>query len=266
MMPRQFRTSQRTGGDMKFIVQAACLGVAMLAAAMPARADDIKPAIVFDLGGKFDKSFNEGVDNGAKRFTKETGIKYGDFVATNERSSSRRIARFAEHGQDPIIASASPRPTRSPRSPRNSPRRTSTIIDGIADLPNVQSVVFKEQEGSFLVGMLAAMASKTDKVGFVGGMDIPLIRRFACGYEQGVKYADPKIEMLQNMTGTDALGLERSGARRRTRQGPVRARRRRHLRRGRRAPASASIRRRSTTTSSRSASIPTRTTCIPARC
>jgi len=66
----------------------------------------------------------------------------------------------------------------------------------------VQSIVFKEHEGSFLVGMAAAMASKTGKVGFVGGMDIPLIRRFALGYEEGARYVNPKIEIFQNMTGT----------------------------------------------------------------
>ena len=69
-------------------------------------------------------------------------------------------------------------------------------------MPNVQSMVFKEQEGSFLVGLLAAQASKTGKVGFVGGMDIPLIRKFACGYVQGVKYAKKDAEVFQNMTGT----------------------------------------------------------------
>ena len=77
-----------------------------------------------------------------------------------------------------------------------------TIIDGVIDLPNVQSVVFKEYEGSFLVGALAAMASKTNTVSFVGGMDIPLIRKFACGYEQGVKYQSSNATVLQNMTGS----------------------------------------------------------------
>ncbi len=72
----------------------------------------------------------------------------------------------------------------------------------MVDLPNVQSVLFKEQEGSFLVGVLAALASKSGKIGFVGGMDIPLIRRFQCGYEQGIKYANPNAELIANMTGT----------------------------------------------------------------
>ena len=89
----------------------------------------------------------------------------------------------------------------------------------MVELPNVQSILFKEHEGSFLVGLLAAMASKTGKVGFVGGMDIPLIRKFACGYVQGVKYANPKAEVFQNMTGTTPAppGTIRQG--RRARQG-----------------------------------------------
>src|SRR4029434_1106421 len=77
-----------------------------------------------------------------------------------------------------------------------------TIIDAVVNAPNVQSVVFKEHEGSFLVGMAAAMASKTGKVGFVGGMDIPLIRKFALGYEEGAKYVNKSVEIFQNMTGT----------------------------------------------------------------
>src|SRR6185436_9347606 len=77
-----------------------------------------------------------------------------------------------------------------------------TIIDGAVKLPNVQAILFKEQEGSFLVGMIAILTSKTGKVGFVGGMDIPLIRKFQCGYEQGAKYANPKAEVFSNMTGT----------------------------------------------------------------
>lgn len=76
------------------------------------------------------------------------------------------------------------------------------IIDMVVDQPNVRSVVFNEHEGSYLVGMMAAMASKTDTVGFVGGMDIPLIRRFACGYVQGVKSVNPDANIIQNMTGT----------------------------------------------------------------
>jgi basic membrane protein A len=76
------------------------------------------------------------------------------------------------------------------------------IIDDVVAKPNVQSVVFREQESSFLVGLLAAKTSKTGKVGFVGGMDIPLISKFECGYAQGVKYGASSDEVFANMTGT----------------------------------------------------------------
>ena len=82
------------------------------------------------------------------------------------------------------------------------PETKFTLIDMVVDLPNVQSVIFKEHEGSFLVGMAAAMASSTGKVGFVGGMDIPLIRKFALGYVEGAKHVNPDIDIFQNMTGT----------------------------------------------------------------
>src|SRR5690242_21266820 len=85
---------------------------------------------------------------------------------------------------------------------REFPGTKFAIIDAVVDLPNVQSIVFKEHEGSFLVGMAAALASKTGKVGFVGGMDIPLIRNFAFGYEQGVKHVKPDASVIVNYTGT----------------------------------------------------------------
>jgi len=180
------------------------LGAAALAAllSMPARADDIKPAVVFDMGGKFDKSFNEGVYNGVEMFKKETGIPYVDFEITNETQYEQAHRRFAERGQNPIIGVGFAQADAVQKVGAEFPKTDFTVIDGIVKLPNVQSVLFKEQEGSFLVGMLAAMASKSGKVGFVGGMDIPLIRRFECGYEQGAKYANPQVVVVQNMTGT----------------------------------------------------------------
>src|ERR1019366_6194863 len=76
------------------------------------------------------------------------------------------------------------------------------VVDGVVDKPNVESINFREQESSFLCGMAAAMASKTGKIGFVGGMDIPLIRKFALGYRTGAAYVNPSIEVFENMTGT----------------------------------------------------------------
>jgi basic membrane protein A len=85
---------------------------------------------------------------------------------------------------------------------RAHPQTAFAIIDAVVDLPNVQSFVYREHEGSFLAGMAAAMASKSGQVGMVGGMDIPLVRKFACGYEQGAKYANPKVGVRISMIGS----------------------------------------------------------------
>lgn len=162
----------------------------------------IKPAIVYSTGGKFDKSFNEGVSHGAERFKKETRIAIAEFEPTNETQFEQAHRRFAQRDQDPIIAVGFSQAVAVEKVAREFPNIHFTLIDSIVDLPNVQSVVFKEHQGSFLVGVLAALASKSGKIGFVGGMDIPLIRRFQCGFEQGIKYANPKAELVANMTGT----------------------------------------------------------------
>jgi basic membrane protein A len=167
-----------------------------------ATAADIKPAVVFDIGGKFDKSFNEGVYSGAEKFKTETKQAYAEFEVTNETQFEQAHRRFAQRGQDPIVGVGFNQANPVEKIAKEFPKVRFTLIDGVVKLPNVQSVLFKEHEGSFLVGLLAAMASKTGKVGFIGGMDIPLIRKFACGYEQGVKFANAKAEVIQNMTGT----------------------------------------------------------------
>lgn len=180
---------------------AALAGVAL--SAMTALGQQaIKPAVVYDKGGKFDKSFNEGVFIGAEKFKKETGVDFRDFEPTNDAQIEQALRRFARDGHSPIIAVGFSQATPLQKVAAEFPDLKFTIIDMVVDLPNVQSVVFKEQEGSYLVGLLGAMASKTNKLGFVGGMDIPLIRKFACGYVQGVKAAKPDAEIFQNMTGS----------------------------------------------------------------
>ena len=124
------------------------------------------------------------------------------FEVSNESQREQAIRRMAEKGASPIIAMSFSQASAIEKVAKEFPKLKFAIIDMVVELPNVQSVVFKEQEGSFLVGMMAALASKTGKVGFIGGMDIPLIRKFQCGYEQGAKYANPKVEVTSNMTGT----------------------------------------------------------------
>ena len=167
-----------------------------------ALAADIKPAVVYDVGGKFDKSFNEGVFHGAERFKSDTGINFRDFEVTNDAQREQALRRFAKDGFSPIVAVGFAQAVPLEKVAAEFPNTKFAIIDSVVDKPNVQSITFKEEQGSFLVGLLAGKASKSGKVGFVGGMDIPLIRRFGCGYVQGVKYANPQAEVYQNMTGT----------------------------------------------------------------
>ncbi len=177
-------------------------GAAAIAFAGPALAADVKPAIVFDLGGKFDKSFNEGVHNGAEAFGKANGIEIRDFEPQNDSQREQALRTFAKRGQNPILAVGFSQATALATVAKEFPDTHFIIIDSVVDAPNVQSILFREEQGSYLAGVLGAMAANGGKLGFVGGMDVPLIRRFACGYVQGAKSVDPKIEVLQNMTGT----------------------------------------------------------------
>ena len=180
------------------------VGIIALAAmlAATAAAAEIKPAVVFDMGGKFDKSFNEGIYNGLEKFRMETGVAYGEFEVTNETQREQALRNFARRGYDPVIAVGFAQGPALETVAKEFPDTRFSIIDMVVDLPNVQSLIFKEHEGSFLVGVLAALKSETGKVGFVGGMDIGLIRRFGCGYEQGVMYINPDAQVYSNMTGT----------------------------------------------------------------
>jgi basic membrane protein A len=174
--------------------------LAAAAMAAPAFAADIKPAIIYDLGGKFDKSFNEAAFNGAEKFKTDTGIAYRDFEIQNDSQREQALRKFAEDGNNPIVMPGFSWATAIEKVAPDFPDTKFVIIDGSVDKPNVRSVIFKENEGSYVVGVLAGMASKSKKVGFVGGMDIPLIRKFGCGYVGGAKAAGA-TDVVWNMTG-----------------------------------------------------------------
>lgn len=162
-----------------------------------------QPAILFDSAGKFDKSFNQSAYEGAEAWKKANGNKsYAEFSLTNEGAREQALQKLAQRGHNPVVTIGFSGAAALEKTAPQFPKTQFYIVDMVVDKPNVRSVVFREHEGSFLVGALAAMKSATGKVGFIGGMDIPLIRRFACGYEQGAKYINPKAEVLQNMTGT----------------------------------------------------------------
>ncbi len=180
----------------------AAAALALIGFAGSVAAQEFVPAIVFDMGGKFDKSFNESAYNGAEKFKSDTGIVYREFEVTRVAQREQALRNMARRGAAVVVAMGFAQGSAVDKVAREFPDTKFTLIDMVVDLPNVQSVVFKEHEGSFLVGMAAALASKTGKVGFVGGMDIPLIRKFALGYVEGAKYVNPGVTVFQNMTGT----------------------------------------------------------------
>ena len=162
----------------------------------------VKPALVYDLGGKNDKSFNESAFSGAERFKEETGVDYKDFEIQNDAQREQAMRRFARDGHNPVVVIGFSQAAALEKVAKEFPDTKFGIVDMVVEQPNVRSILFTEHEGSYLVGVMAAKASKSGKVGFVGGMDIPLIRKFACGYVQGVKSVNPDAEVFQNMTGT----------------------------------------------------------------
>ena len=174
--------------------------LAATAMTVSAYAQEIKPALLFDLGGKFDKSFNEASFGGAEKFKKESGVSYVEFEISNDAQREQALLKFAEDGRNPIVMAGFSWAASLEKVAKEFPKTNFAIIDMVVDLPNVRSVVFKEQEGSYVVGVMAAMAAKSKKVGFVGGMDIPLIRKFACGYVGGAKAAGA-TQVIQNYTG-----------------------------------------------------------------
>ncbi len=176
---------------------------AAAAVALSAGAVFAEAALIFDLGGKFDKSFNEAAHNGATRWANETGGTYREIELQSEAQREQALRRFAESGANPIItmgfAMANPLSTVAADYPDT---KFVAVDVSWLDVPNIRQIAFAEHEGSYLVGMMAAMASKSGTIGFVGGMDIPLIRHFGCGYAQGAKSVNPDINIVANMTGT----------------------------------------------------------------
>ena len=170
--------------------------------ALTAGVASAEPAIIFDLGGKFDKSFNEAAFNGAERWKAETGGTYKELEMQDEAQREQALRRLAEAGSNPVVMTGFAFGDVLSKVAPDFPDTKFAIIDMVVDQPNVKSVVFNEHEGSYLVGMMAALASKSGTVGFIGGMDIPLIRKFGCGYAQGVKAVNPDATVVLNMTGT----------------------------------------------------------------
>jgi basic membrane protein A len=183
-----------------------------LTLALPATAAEIRPAVLYAVGQKFDKSFNEGAYEGAQRFKAAAGGELLEFEPTSPAQFEQGVAALVRRGATDIVAVgfyyAVPMAQVAPRHPQV----RFTLIDAESNQPNVRSVIFKEHEGAFLAGMLAGLAAPSGRIGFVGAMDIPLIRKFAVGYEEGAKYVRPDVLALVNFIGnTPAAFSDPSG-------------------------------------------------------
>ena len=206
--------------SFKFLMLAALLCVLAFAGsachASVYSADDkskIHVGIVFDIGGKDDRSFNAAAFAGVK--CAETGkwpngqncdkpaldIVLRDIEPGNPTSIEPAMRAFAERGYDLIIGVGFAQAPIMELVAKDYPNLHFAIVDGVSELPNVASLIFKEHEGSYLVGILAAKTSKTGTLGFLGGMDIGLIHRFEKGYEEGAQSVNPNIRVIQNYVG-----------------------------------------------------------------
>lgn len=180
------------------------LTVAAMLVAASASAAAPKLAVVYDAGGKFDKSFNQSAFEGASRFKQETGINFIEVQVSSDTQAEQTLRGLARKNLDLIAAIGFAQQAAVQKVAKEFPKVRFVLVDGVAQGANVGSITFKEEEGSYLVGVAGAMASKSKKLGFIGGIDIPLIRTFACGYAQGAKAVNPKTEIFSNMVGTTA--------------------------------------------------------------
>jgi basic membrane protein A len=171
----------------------------------------LKVGIVFDIGGKDDKSFNAAAWEGVRRAAEDLPIQLRDVEPGDPTSIEPCMRAFAERGYDLIIGVGFAQAPIMTEVAKDYPNLKFAIIDGVIDSPNVASLIFKEHEGCFLVGMIAARLTKTGRIGFVGGMDIPLIHKFKTGYEEGAKYANPQVVVFDNYVGVNDAAWNNPG-------------------------------------------------------
>ncbi|WP_286252948.1 BMP family lipoprotein [Streptomyces graminofaciens] len=171
---------------------------------------DLGLAIAYDIGGKGDQSFNDAAYSGLERAKKEFGYKTQDIEPTEgetDADKEQRLASLAKQGYNPVIGIGFAYGPAMEAVAKDYPKTTFGIVDSVVEADNVASLVFAEQEASYLAGVAAAKATKTNTVGFIGGVDIPLIHKFEAGYKQGVEDTNSKVKVLsQYLTQTAEEG------------------------------------------------------------
>ena len=186
------------------------VGMAVVPTRDGAAGNGIRVGLVFDIGGKNDKSFNTAAWRGLERAKAELGVQ-AEFIEPSEGADRESALRaFAARKVDLVIGVGFIFGPDLERLAAQFPDVKFAGIDyspspGFAGLPNLAALKFREHEGSFLVGAIAAMVTRTKTVGFVGGMKIPLIRKFEAGYIAGVKHVCPSCRVLSEQPQFDEM-------------------------------------------------------------
>ncbi len=162
---------------------------------------EFKVGLVLDRGGRDDKSFNASAYEGAALAKKQLGISLKYVEANDDNAFEPLLRAFAQKDYDLIIGVGFAQKEAIKKIAAQFPQKHFALVDSEVDEPNVRSLMFEEHEGSYVIGAIAAMVNKTGTIGFVGGMDVPLIRRFEMGYEAGAKKINPQIKVLANFCG-----------------------------------------------------------------
>ncbi|HVO31435.1 MAG TPA: BMP family ABC transporter substrate-binding protein [bacterium] len=172
----------------------------------PAAPAAVKVGLVFDIGGRGDNSFNDSADRGLERAKKELGAEVEVLEPGDGSDRESALRQLASKNPDVVFGVGFLFTDDVNRVAADFPKVHFACVDYTVDPkkpipPNVAALKFKEEEGSFLVGALSALVSKTHKVGFVGGMEIPLIKKFEAGFKAGVAAIDPKTGVMVKYAG-----------------------------------------------------------------
>ncbi|MGD9972165.1 MAG: BMP family ABC transporter substrate-binding protein [Desulfatirhabdiaceae bacterium] len=162
----------------------------------------LHPGILYDESLITDIGFNRMASEGINRFHRETGTNFMEVFESDSGRRFQTISNMAKEGVNPIIGVGFAFISAIRDAAAEFPHTRFILIDAVVDMPNVQSVMFKEHEGAFLAGMLAGLSTQSKQVGFIGGIDIPPIQRFRCGYSQGVRFISSDIQIINDVAGT----------------------------------------------------------------
>ena len=167
-----------------------------------ASVNNIGAAVVYDRSSKYDHSFNQAAFENGVSPLREHGFVIKEVEPANHVQTQLGVMKLARRGYNPIIGIGYAVSPAIERAAKAYPNISFVTIDGIVNLPNVSSITFQEEQGAYLAGVLAALKSTTNHIGFIGGMDIPLIRKFSCGYALGAKSVKPNILITRHYIGS----------------------------------------------------------------